>query len=163
MPTVPLPTYPPKRHAPRLLARTLVLLAGLACVSVASAGSCVVQNGRPFGSCETAQAGPAQPVAVFGSGSYSGNFGRVVIRRGAVVSLSGNSDRIIVEPGATLYFSGNTGGLQVWGLADLTGNVGRVVVHGGGTAVVRGVAQEVVGPGRVIAEQGSVIGGVPMN
>jgi hypothetical protein len=106
-------------------------------------------------------AGPP-PLHVFGSGAHSGNYGEVVIPTRAHVTLSGNSDHILVEPRARLRFSGNTQGVEVWGYADLTGNVGRVVVHPGATAVVRGVATEVLGPGRVIARPGSVIGGVPV-
>ena len=108
-----------------------------------------------------AQAQPA-PLHVFGGGSHSGNFGQVVIQQHARVTLSGNSQAIVVEPGARLHLSGNTQGVEVWGFADLTGNLGRVVVHPGGTAVLHGVATEVLGPGRVIATRGTVIGGVPV-
>lgn len=149
-----------KRHP---VSRSLVLLFGLACAASVSAGTCIVQNGRASGDCAHVQYGPPQPLAVFGSGAYSGNYARAVIRRSADVTLSGNIDHITVEPGARLTFSGNTRGVQVWGYADLTGNSGHVVVHPGGTAVIQGVAESVSGPGRVIAARGSIIGGVPVN
>lgn len=145
------------------LSRSLVLLLGLACTATASAGTCIIQNGRASGDCRIVQYGPAQPLAVFGSGAYSGNYAQAVIRRSADVTLSGNIDHITVEPGARLTFSGNTRGVQVWGYADLTGNSGHVVVHPGATAVIQGVAESVSGPGHVIAARGSIIGGVPVN
>lgn len=149
-----------ERHA---IARSLVLLFGLACTGIASSGTCVIENGRASGDCAFVQYGPAQPLALFDSGAYSGNYARAVIRHSANVTLSGNIDHITVEPGARLQFSGNTRGVQVWGYADLTGNSGHVVVHPGGTAVIQGVAESVSGPGRVIAARGSIIGGVPVN
>ncbi|RYF17833.1 MAG: hypothetical protein EOO30_05820 [Comamonadaceae bacterium] len=154
------------RHAGsrrRSISRSLVLVLGLACTATASAGTCIVENGRATGDCAFVQYGPAQPLAVFDSGAYSGNYARAVIRHSAHVTLSGNIDHITVEPGARLNFSGNTRGVQVWGYADLTGNSGHVVVHPGGTAVIQGVAESVSGPGRIIAARGSIIGGVPVN
>jgi hypothetical protein len=115
-----------------------------------------------FGLAVVAAASVAQPTALMDSGSYSGNYREVVILRHARVTLSGNIDRLVVEPGARLRFSGNAERVQVWGRADLTGTLGRVVVHHGGTAIVHGVAQELAGPGHIVAARGAVIGGVPV-
>lgn len=161
--TAPVLTARQKGMVLRHLARALVLLAGLAAMAAASATTCIIEGDQTFGDCRNVQVGPAKPFAVFEGGTHSGNFGQAVIRRRATVTLSGNIDHLVVEPGGRLYFSGNAEDVQVWGFAELTGNSGRVTVHGGGTAVIRGVAQGVAGPGHVIAARGSVIAGVPVN
>lgn len=154
----------PHRSSRHPISRSLLVLLflGLACTGAASAGTCIIQNGRASGDCSNVQYGPPQPLAVFESGAYSGNYGQVVIRRWADVTLSGNIDHITVEPGGRLHFSGNAQHVQVWGRANLTGNSGHVVVHGGGRATIQGTAESVSGPGHVIAARGSVIAGVPV-
>jgi hypothetical protein len=143
---------------------TLTILMGMAAAAPAWAGGCVVQGNRMIGDCGNVHiGGPAKPLVVFSGGTHSGNFDRVVIRQRGDVQLSGNAEHIVVEPGARLTLSGNARHLEVWGLAELTGNMGRVIVHRGGTAVLQGTAEEALGPGRVIAQRGSVVGGVPMN
>lgn len=152
----------PNHRPGTALRRAALLLLGLAAGAGAAAQGCVVQGGWAVGDCGPLQVQRPQPRTIFDSGSYSGNYARVVIRHGATVTLSGNSERIVVQPGARLYLSGNTGDVEVWGLADLTGNIGRVFVHPSGMAIIRGTAQAVGGPGQVIAAQGSVVGGVPV-
>lgn len=124
------------------------------------AGNCLVQGDRKIGDCANVHVGPALPLTVKESGSFSGNYARVTIQPGVTASISGNTDDVIVRAGATLYLTGNSDSVRVEGVAELSGNAGWVYVAKGGRAIIRGIADGVSGPGKVVKEPGAIIGGV---
>ena len=67
---------------------------------------------------------------------------------------------MLVRPGATLHFTGNTESVRVEGVAELSGNSGWVHVTKGGVVTIRGIADGVSGPGKVVKVPGAIIGGV---
>lgn len=126
----------------------------------AHSGNCLVQNGKKIGDCENVNVGVASPLKLQKSGSYSGNFSKVSIEPGVTAYISGNTDDVIVRPGATLHLSGNSESVRVEGVAELSGNSGTVYVAKAGVVTVRGIADRVSGPGKVVKAQGAIIGGV---
>ncbi|WP_139019435.1 hypothetical protein [Acidovorax sp. NO-1] len=140
--------------------RFALSLAACAFAANALAGNCVVLDGKKIGDCANVHVGPPPPLDVKKGGSFSGNFGRVTIRPGVNASISGNTDDVIVRAGATLYLTGNSGSVRVEGVAELSGNSGWVHVAKGGMVTIRGIADGVSGPGKVVKVQGSIIGGI---
>lgn len=146
-----------------LLVKTLKFALGFAGLVLAShvhAGNCLVQDGKKIGDCANVQVGPALPLDVRKSGSFSGNYARVTVHSGVNASLSGNTDDVIVRPGATLYLTGNSDTVRVEGVAELSGNSGWVHVAKGGVVTIRGIAKGVSGPGKAVKAPGSIVGGV---
>lgn len=140
--------------------RLLLSAVFLALAAHAFAGNCLVQGGRKIGDCANVHVGPAQPLNVNESGSFSGSYARVTVQPGVNASISGNTDDVIVRPGATLYLTGNSDSVRVEGVAELSGNSGRVYVAKGGKVIIRGIADSVSGPGKVVQMPGAIIGGV---
>lgn len=138
---------------------TLIVLAFLGMLNV-EAGNCLVQGGKKVGDCSNVHVGPVLPLNVRESGSFSGNYARVTVQPGVNASISGNTDDVLVRPGATLYLSGNSDSVRVEGIAELSGNSGWVYVAKDGRVTIRGIADRVTGPGKVVKVPGAIIGGV---
>lgn len=140
--------------------RCLVICAVYLAAFNTQAGNCLVQGGKKIGDCANVHVGPALPLNVKESGSFSGNYARVTVQPGVNASISGNTDDVVVRPGATLYLSGNSDSVRVEGVAELSGNSGWVYVAKGGMVTIRGIADGVSGPGKVVKVPGAIIGGV---
>lgn len=143
-----------------MAARLVLALASCAFAANALAGNCLVQGGKKIGDCANVHVGPALPLNVKESGSFSGNYARVTVHPGVNASISGNTDDVVVRPGATLHLTGNSDSVRVEGVAELSGNSGWVHVAKGGMVTIRGIADGVSGPGKVVKVQGSIIGGI---
>lgn len=123
------------------------------------AGNCLVSGGKKIGDCENVHVGAAQPLNVTISGTYSGNYTRVVIQRGVNAHISGNTEDVLVRSGATLYLSGNSDRVHVEGVAELSGNSGWVHVERGGQVTIRGIVDGVSGSGQIKKMSGAIVGG----
>lgn len=159
---MPARTHPDACHS-HMRVKLLTLLVATSCLAHAGhtfAGNCLVQGGRMIGDCEGVHVGPARPLVIKKSGDFSGNFASVTVLRGATAYLSGNTEGVTVQRGATLYLSGNSSNVRVEGTAELSGNTGWVSVAEDGSVVLRGIADGVSGPGKVVKVPGAIIGGV---
>lgn len=123
------------------------------------ASNCLVTGGKKIGDCENVHVGAAKPLNVTISGTYSGNYTRVVIQSGVNAYISGNTEDVIVRSGASLNLSGNSDRIHVEGVADLSGNTGWIHVEKGGQVTIRGIADGVSGPGKIRKISGAIIGG----
>jgi hypothetical protein len=138
----------------------LLTATALALTTNAQSGNCLVQDGKKIGDCANVHVGSALPLNVKESGSFSGNYARVIVQPGVNASISGNTDDVIVRPGAILFLTGNSDSVRVEGVAELSGNSGLVHVAKGGVVTIRGIADGVSGPGKVVKVPGAIIGGV---
>lgn len=131
--------------------------------SESKAGNCLITGGKKIGDCENVQVVRAEPLNIRTNGSFFGNYTRVIVYSGVNASISGNTEEVVVRTGATLNLSGNSGRVRVEGVADLSGNSGWVYVAKGGTVTIRGIAEGVNGPGKIVKVPGSIIAGVYVN
>ena len=134
-----------------------VFTLSLAC-GLATAGNCLIQGDIKIGDCVNVNVGPSKPLTVSRSGSFSGNYGAVLVKSGALASISGNTDDILVEQNARLSFSGNSKNIRVFGEAEIEGNAHHVIAELGSKVVIKGIITSVMGEGRVIKVKGSIVG-----
>lgn len=147
-------------HSHQRVTFILIVALGVLCGSSVEAGNCLIQGGKKIGDCENVHVGPALPLNVKESGSFSGNFARVTVHPGVKASISGNTDDVVVRPGANPVPDGKQWQRRVKGAAELSGNSGWVYVAKGGMVTIRGIADGVSGPGKVVKLPGAIIGGV---
>ena len=126
---------------------------------LATAGNCLIQGDTKIGDCGSVNIGPAKPLTVSRSGSFSGNYGAVLVKTGARASINGNTGDILVERNARLSFSGNSGDIRVFGAAEIEGNADRVIAELGSEVVIRGIVASVTGNGKVTKVKGAIVGG----
>ena len=141
------------------MTKYLIFVLFSVCTS-ASAGNCLIQGDRKIGDCENVSVGTAKPLTITRSGSFSGNFGVVIVKAGAVASINGNADDILVEKRARLSFSGNASDIRVYGKAEINGNAEYVTAEMGSEVVIRGIVSGVSGDGKITKVKGAIVDGV---
>jgi hypothetical protein len=143
----------------------------------ANAGNCLIQGSKKIGDCSNVHVGGGKPLVVRESGSFSGNYSHVRIKKGVVASISGNADDVVVESnatldlsgncdsvlvesGATLYLSGNSGDVSVRGIAEINGNADWITAHKGSRVTINGIVGGVKGSGTIVKNKGAIVSGV---